>query len=241
MTARLVKTILTDRKTLLISELSEVTAIRRAQTPQFVMMRQRAWRRSFRGTRFGRINVGLPRVALSIARPRRHVSAQVGFWCDLCVSIGMAETSIHKRHGSLWLGLVVCLVGALSNVFYFSNPPVQAGLPWINLLMPIGGLVIVVFGLWRAYVRPEEYGGRVLGPVFAIVCLILTGGSTLGFFHARDVPASARAPRVGQKAPDFTLADTEGRMVSLSQLLAGSGEKLGTPKSVLLIFYRGYW
>jgi hypothetical protein len=153
----------------------------------------------------------------------------------------MADTSMHRRRGSLWLGLVVCLVGALSNVFYFLNPPVQAALPWINLLMPIGGLAIVVFGLWRAYARPEGYGGRVLGPVFAIVCLILAGGSTVGFLHARDVPASARAPRVGQKAPDFTLADSEGRTVSLSQLLASSGEKLGPPKSVLLIFYRGYW
>lgn len=166
---------------------------------------------------------------------------KLAFACELCIFMVMADTSIHRRRGSLWLGLVVCLVGALSNVFYFLNPPVQVALPWINLLMPIGGLAIVVFGLWRAYARPEDCGGRVLGPVFAIVCLVLAGGSTLGFFHARDVPGSARAPRVGQKAPDFPLADSEGRMVSLSQLLAGSGEKAGPPKSVLLIFYRGYW
>jgi hypothetical protein len=153
----------------------------------------------------------------------------------------MANTSIHRRRDSLWLGLVVCLVGALSNVFYFLNPPFQAALPWINLLVPIGGLAIVVLGLWRAYARPEDYGGRILGPVLAIVCLILAGGSTFGFFHARDVPASARAPRVGQKAPEFTLADSEGRMVSLSQLLTSSRERSGPPRSVLLIFYRGYW
>jgi hypothetical protein len=37
------------------------------------------------------------------------------------------------------------------------------------------------------------------------------------------------------------LVDSEGRMVSLSQLLSGSQEKSDRPKSVLLIFYRGYW
>ena len=157
------------------------------------------------------------------------------------ISIVVADTSMRRRRGSLWLGLAVCLVGALSNLFYFLNPPGQAALPWISLLVPIAGFAIVVFGLWRTYALPENYGGRILGPVFAIVCLILAGGSMSGFFHARDLPVSARAPRVGQKAPDFTLADSEGRMVSLSQLLAGPGEKSGPPKSVLLIFYRGYW
>jgi hypothetical protein len=83
----------------------------------------------------------------------------------------MAAKSQHVRRGSLWLGLVICLVGALSNIFYFLNPPVQAALPWINLLVPIAGLAIVIFGLWRAYARPQDYGGKVLGPVFAIVCL----------------------------------------------------------------------
>jgi hypothetical protein len=153
----------------------------------------------------------------------------------------MVNMSTHVRRRSLWVGLATCLVGALSNVFYFLNPPFQAALPWINLLVPIVGFAIVVFGLWRAYARPEVYGGKVLGPVFAIICVILAGGSTFGFFHARDIPPSAGAPRVGQKAPDFTLADSEGQRVSLSQLLSSSGEKSDPPKSVLLIFYRGYW
>ena len=53
------------------------------------------------------------------------------------------------------------------------------------------------------------------------------------------LPASPGAPRVGEKAPDFTLADTAGKPVSLASLLkpAESGEK----PWVLLVFYRGYW
>jgi peroxiredoxin len=47
------------------------------------------------------------------------------------------------------------------------------------------------------------------------------------------LPASAAAPRVGQKAPDFTLPDQNGRTVALADLISDNG--------VLLIFYRGYW
>jgi hypothetical protein len=59
---------------------------------------------------------------------------------------------------------------------------------------------------------------------------------------------------VGQKAPDFTLSDTNGKPVSLSELLStpingktmnapvGNAQQAPTsPKGVLLVFYRGYW
>jgi hypothetical protein len=76
-----------------------------------------------------------------------------------------------------------------------------------------------------------------------------------GQYHARDLPASSGAPQVGQKAPDFTLSDSNGNTVSLGQLLGSGAAATGTPgeasgattvgspapKAVLLIFYRGYW
>jgi peroxiredoxin len=40
--------------------------------------------------------------------------------------------------------------------------------------------------------------------------------------------------RVGQRAPEFALSDVNGKAVTLAQLLAGK-------RSVLLVFYRGYW
>ncbi|HZE25074.1 MAG TPA: hypothetical protein VE054_13850 [Blattabacteriaceae bacterium] len=74
------------------------------------------------------------------------------------------------------------------------------------------------------------------------------------------MPSSAAAPQVGQKVPDFTLADTSGNKVSLDQLLGKAdasvsasantatgqaipvGLSTATPtKAVLLVFYRGYW
>jgi peroxiredoxin len=42
------------------------------------------------------------------------------------------------------------------------------------------------------------------------------------------------ALRVGQQAPDFALADVDGRTLTLSQLRQAK-------RGVLLIFYRGYW
>ena len=53
---------------------------------------------------------------------------------------------------------------------------------------------------------------------------------------AAALPATAPALEVGQKAPDFTLPDTNHQNVALAQLLAAPGAK-----GVLLIFYRGYW
>jgi peroxiredoxin len=51
---------------------------------------------------------------------------------------------------------------------------------------------------------------------------------------SKQIPASPDAARVGQLAPDFTLAGGDGKQVSLADLAK-------TNKGVLLIFYRGYW
>jgi peroxiredoxin len=45
---------------------------------------------------------------------------------------------------------------------------------------------------------------------------------------------------VGQQAPEFSLSDTDGRAVSLSELLS-TPVNGRVPKGVVLVFYRGYW
>ncbi len=56
-----------------------------------------------------------------------------------------------------------------------------------------------------------------------------------------QLPASAGAPKVGEKAPDFTLEDSQGKPVQLSSLLKSKPEGAGSSSWVVLIFYRGYW
>jgi hypothetical protein len=162
----------------------------------------------------------------------------------------------RRRNGALWAGSVFTLLGVLSNFLYFFKVPGERIFPWLNLLLPAVGLLFFLVGLKRAFGqpmmsrgsvslfgKPEVYRGKVSGSILTVIAVLLFGLSVWGFFHARAVPASAGAPRIGQKAPDFTLTDTSGKDVSLAQLIstpidAASGK---APKAVLLIFYRGYW
>jgi hypothetical protein len=62
--------------------------------------------------------------------------------------------------------------------------------------------------------------------------LLLAAGTWTNFVVAR-IAASPTALRVGEPAPDFTLPDASGRLVSLADYRGR--------KPVILIFYRGYW
>ena len=70
--------------------------------------------------------------------------------------------------------------------------------------------------------------------IFAAIGLVLFGFFTYEIFYVLEqVPASVQAPRIGQKAPDFSLPDQTGKQVGLTELLS--------PGGAVLIFYRGYW
>ncbi|HKV28835.1 MAG TPA: hypothetical protein VJN90_11245 [Candidatus Acidoferrales bacterium] len=57
-----------------------------------------------------------------------------------------------------------------------------------------------------------------------------------------QLPPSKNAPKVGEKARDFTLPDSMGKPVRLYDLLS-SRPAPGSAIAgwVILIFYRGYW
>ena len=159
----------------------------------------------------------------------------------MAVPVPGAELNPQPGRSVVWVGLAITVLGLSSNWLYFVNLPAQGILPWINLLVPAIGLLILCFGAWRAFAKPRTYGGKLVGSAFAVLCAPLVAMSTWGFFHARDIPRPSGAPRVGQRAPDFTLASASGESLSLSQLLSQPMENSAPPKAVLLIFYRGYW
>ncbi len=156
----------------------------------------------------------------------------------------MPDANQRQTNSALWLGLLITLLGIFTNFFYFlkifQGIP-QGIVPWINLAVPAIGLVFLFTGLKRAFSQSQVYGGKIWGSIVTVLSVLLFALGVWGFVHSRDVPKSAGAPKVGDHAPDFTLADSSGKTVSLSQLLTGPVANSPQPKAVLLIFYRGYW
>jgi hypothetical protein len=148
----------------------------------------------------------------------------------------------RPRNTSLWIGLLLTLAAPVTYFLVFVRFPLTRDVPWATFLIFLGGLALIARG-WRKGVRePETYRGRIAGPIFMTAGAALFGVFVYAILYgARDLPPSHGAPRVGQKAPDFTLPDTDGRPVTLSGLLDAGRGGAAAAKSVLLIFYRGYW
>jgi hypothetical protein len=141
-----------------------------------------------------------------------------------------------SRRGTLWIALAIALIALLSNVAFFVAIPGQAALTWIGLALTVLALGAALLGILRAFRAPHT--GMIGSSLLAAVVLFFVAGSAIGFFQARNLPKSPHAPAVGERAPDFSLPDTTGRMTSLSDLLAPGGAR---PRAVLLVFYRGWW
>jgi hypothetical protein len=145
----------------------------------------------------------------------------------------------------LYLGFLLTLVAFLSYFLFFYRFPVTRDIPWANWLLFGIALIALGVGLARAFRQSDVYRGKVSGPILAALSLAVVGMfSYIVFFQAKELPASKQAPQVGQKAPDFTLPDANGKQVTLSSLW---GTSIAAPPAghtdqwVLLIFYRGYW
>jgi hypothetical protein len=128
----------------------------------------------------------------------------------------------------------VVLAGLFSYEF-FARFPITRDFPWANLLLfGIGGALLIV-GLFHAFGRPQVYRSKIFGPILATLGILMFGlFSYVMFYELRQVPPSTGAPRIGEKAPEFTLPDQDGKDVTLRELVSKS-------KAVALIFYRGFW
>jgi hypothetical protein len=134
----------------------------------------------------------------------------------------------------IWVGFAVALAGLFSYGF-FARFSITRDFPWANLLLfGIGGALLIV-GLFRAFGRPQLYRGKLSGSILTAIALFVFGFFSYEIFYVlRQVPRSAGAPRVGEKAPAFTLPDQDEKPVFLADLLSSS-------RAVALIFYRGFW
>jgi hypothetical protein len=139
----------------------------------------------------------------------------------------------RKWNWPIWIGFIVA-VGGLFSYEWFAEFPITRDFPWANLLLFGVGTVLLLAGLFRAFGRPQLYRGKVFGTIFTAIALALGAFFCYEIFYAlKQVPLSVQAPRVGEKAPEFSLSDQNGKQVALADLLSRNG--------AVLIFYRGYW
>jgi hypothetical protein len=171
----------------------------------------------------------------------------------------MPEITERRRNWAAWGGLLLALAAVLSNFAFFMAVPGQKVIPFLGWALAVVALVFALTGVMRAFRQPQVYGGKVSSSILGVISMVIVALVVFGAIQSRKLPAADAAPQVGQKAPDFALADTNGNKVSLGQLLgsgggappvnamsavaanAGASATAAAPKAVLLIFYRGYW
>jgi len=148
---------------------------------------------------------------------------------------GIRTLGMKRRwNWPLWVGFVLAL-GGLFSYELFAQFSITRDFPWANLLLFGCGAVLLIVGLFRAFGRPQVYRGKIFGTILATIALVCFAFfSYVIFYVLRQVPLSSQAPHIGQKAPDFILADQNGGLV-------GKGDLLSRSQGVVLIFYRGFW
>ncbi len=138
-------------------------------------------------------------------------------------------------------GFMLALLAFLSYFLFFVQFALTRNFPWMNLLLFAVAAGLLWVGIRRAFRSPALYRGKIFGPILAVLSVLIFGFFAFAIFVAgRQMPASAAAPHVGAKAPDFTLTDSANKPVSLAALLATPLHG-AAPRGVLLVFYRGYW
>ena len=148
---------------------------------------------------------------------------------------------MKKINWPLWLGFIISIFAFLSYPFIFVNWETTRDFPWANIALFVVAAVLLFIGLRRAFAPGRRMLSKVVAPIVTTVSLLVLAMFIFTTFIAsRWLPASAGAPQVNQKAPEFALKDTNNRPLSLAELLSQPINNK-PPKGVLLVFYRGYW
>lgn len=157
---------------------------------------------------------------------------------------------MKKFNWPVWAGFLLTVIAGLSFATVFVWYPVTRDFPWANLLLFAIAMTFLAVGVRRAFAPGRRMGSKILAVSLATLSVAMLGLFVFAaFVLARWLPSSEAAPRVGQSAPEFTLADSSGKQVSLAELLGmpinggvtGGAEAQTKPRSVLLVFYRGHW
>lgn len=152
-------------------------------------------------------------------------------------------TTARRFNWPLWVGFLLTLGAFFAYFAVFMWFPVTRDFPWANLVLFVIAGLLLVMGVRRGFApdRPHPTRSKIVTSIVGLLGVLVIAFFVFTIFiAARWLPASTRAPQVGQRAPDFTLNDTTGKQISLNELLS-SQVNGRPPKGVLLVFYRGYW
>ena len=122
----------------------------------------------------------------------------------------MTDHMERRRNLAPWWAFLFALGALGCNVALFVGSSAQSVLPVLSILLAAVAVIFLVVGLKRAFGQPQIYRGRALSVVLAIATLLPVALTAFSYVMARKLPDSAAAPQIGQKVPDFTLADTSG-------------------------------
>ena len=143
----------------------------------------------------------------------------------------------------IWTAFLLTLAAIGSYVVFFIRYPITRDVPWVPFLLFAVALILLISGLRKAFGEPLAYRGKIAGPILAVLSVGLMVFFAFGTLYAsKQLPASKQAPKLGEKAPDFSLPDTHGKVFTLADLLSAPMSSTNQPpRGVLLVFYRGYW
>src|SRR5207244_2302459 len=114
--------------------------------------------------------------------------------------------------------------------------------PWVNIILSLAAVFLLFIGIRRAFAPGRRWLSKTISTIVTLISVLVLGLFVFtAFVASRWLPASANAPQVNQKAPNFTLLDANSKPVSLTELLLQPIDGGRPTKGVLLIFYRGYW
>lgn len=151
--------------------------------------------------------------------------------------------NVRRFNWPLWVGFLLTLGAFLSYFLVFVWFPPTRDFPWANLALFAIALVLLFAGIRRGFAsaRPHPTRSKVVTSIVGLLGILVFAFFVFTIFvGGRWLPPSKGAPQVGQKVPDFTLTDTSGKQVSLTELMS-TPVNGNAPKGVLLVFYRGYW
>jgi peroxiredoxin len=147
--------------------------------------------------------------------------------------------STRALNWPLWSGFALTPIAFLTYPFVFERWPITRDFPWVNLLLFGLSAVLIAAGVRRAFAPGRLRSLRLTaGFIVTALSVVMFANFVTGVFvRGRDLPPSARAPRLGERAPEFTLPDECGAPVSLGALLSSAaGPGAPAPTGVLLVF-----